>query len=230
MSLDSFERTTLKNWPETDIVFLITPAMGAHFSQFFAEMKNGSAGQAPLPGVERFFFVLKGSVTLQVGDTTAEMHEEGFAFVPADTAHEVGADDEAVIVVYERVYLPLEGSDNPYLVIGNTQEIDAATFRDDAGIMLKKLMPEDVRFDFEVNTMDFSPGASLHHIETHYMEHGLTMLNGGGIYRLDDSWYPIEAGDAIWMGPYCPQWFAAIGEGNGRYLLYKDYNRDPLAK
>jgi len=44
------------------------------------------------------------------------------------------------------------------------------------------------------------------------MEHGLMMLEGGGIYRLGDSWYPVTAGDFIWMGPWCPQWFGAIGK------------------
>ena len=35
------------------------------------------------------------------------------------------------------------------------------------------------------------------------------MLEGGGIYRLGDSWYPVTAGDFIWMAPWCPQWFGA---------------------
>jgi (S)-ureidoglycine aminohydrolase len=60
------------------------------------------------------------------------------------------------------------------------------------------------------------------------MEHGLLLLDGQGIYRLGERWYPIQAGDAIWMGPYCPQWFAAIGKNPARYLYYKDVNRDPL--
>ncbi len=48
-------------------------------------------------------------------------------------------------------------------------------------------------------------------VEIHVMEHGLLMLEGGGIYRLGDRWYPVTAGDFIWMAPYCPQWFGALG-------------------
>jgi (S)-ureidoglycine aminohydrolase len=59
------------------------------------------------------------------------------------------------------------------------------------------------------------------------MEHGLLFLNGGGIYRLGASWYPVEQGDVIWMGPFEPQWFGAIGKTNARYLIYKNWNRDP---
>jgi (S)-ureidoglycine aminohydrolase len=65
-------------------------------------------------------------------------------------------------------------------------------------------------------------------VEIHYMEHGLLMLEGGGIYRLGDQWYPTQAGDFIWMAPYCPQWFGAIGKRPAKYLIYKDFNRHPL--
>jgi (S)-ureidoglycine aminohydrolase len=51
------------------------------------------------------------------------------------------------------------------------------------------------------------------------------MLEGSGIYRLNDSWYPVTAGDFIWMAPYYPQWFGALGSTPARYLLYKDWNR-----
>ena len=80
-----------------------------------------------------------------------------------------------------------------------------------------------------MNTMVYQPGAALSMVEMHVMEHGLIMLEGGGIYRLGDSWYPVTAGDFIWMGPWCPQWFGAIGKIPAKYLIYKDWNRHPLA-
>ena len=84
-------------------------------------------------------------------------------------------------------------------------------------------------FDFAVNTMTYEPGASLGQVEVHWMEHGLLMLSGGGVYRLGEEWYPVETGDAIWMAPFCPQWFAAVGKLRARYLIYKDFNRHVLA-
>ena len=62
-------------------------------------------------------------------------------------------------------------------------------------------MPDGPAYDFAVNTMTYDPGAALSMVEIHVMEHGLLMLEGGGIYRLGDSWYPVEAGDFIWMAP-----------------------------
>ena len=59
------------------------------------------------------------------------------------------------------------------------------------------------------------------------MEHGLLMLEGFGTYRLGDDLHTVEAGDFIWMAPYCPQWFIAGPETPARYLIYKDWNRTP---
>ena len=71
----------------------------------------------------------------------------------------------------------------------------------DASLRVRSLMPDGPAYDFAVNTMTYDPGAALSMVEIHVMEHGLLMLEGGGIYRLGDSWYPVEAGDFIWMAP-----------------------------
>ena len=83
---------------------------------------------------------------------------------------------------------------------------------------------------FAVNTMVYQPGAALSMVEMHVMEHGLLMLEGGGIYRLADAWYAVTAGDFIWMGPWCPQWFGAIGKVPAKYLIYKNWDRHPLGE
>mmetsp|Transcript_10452 Transcript_10452/g.33782 ORF Transcript_10452/g.33782 Transcript_10452/m.33782 type:complete len:80 (+) Transcript_10452:229-468(+) len=76
--------------------------------------------------------------------------------------------------------------------------------------------------------MDFNPGEYLVVKENHYNQHGLLLLEGQGIYRLSDKWYPVQNGDAIWMAPFVTQWYAALGKERSRYILYKDTFRDPL--
>jgi (S)-ureidoglycine aminohydrolase len=89
------------------------------------------------------------------------------------------------------------------------------------------LLPLDERYDMAVNIFTYQPGATLPFVETHIMEHGLLMLSGQGIYRLEGNHYPVTAGDVIWMAPYCPQWFVAMGDEPASYLYYKDVNRLP---
>lgn len=227
ISSDSHEITTLPNWPGSELVFVITPQMGAKFSQYFADMPEGAEASEPVEGFERFLFVLDGRVDLVAGDKTHQLESESYAFLPAGQPHRIRAATKARLVLIERAYIPLKGYDAPAMLVSSTSEVTAAPLKGDDMLMLKKLMPEHNSYDFEVNTMDFSPGAGLAYVETHFMEHGLLFLNGGGVYRLDDQWYSVDQGDIIWMGPYCPQWFGAIGRNNARYLIYKNWNRDP---
>lgn len=61
--------------------------------------------------------------------------------------------------------------------------------------------------------------------ETHVMEHGLFVLEGKAVYRLNQDWVEVEAGDFMWLRAFCPQACYAGGPGRFRYLLYKDVNR-----
>jgi (S)-ureidoglycine aminohydrolase len=57
------------------------------------------------------------------------------------------------------------------------------------------------------------------------MEHGLYVLEGKAVYRLNQDWVEVEAGDFMWLRAFCPQACYAGGPGKFRYLLYKDVNR-----
>lgn len=229
ISRDSHEQVTLPHWPGCVLVHLITPALGAEFTLFLVDAKQRTTISKPETGVERFVLAKGGDVTVNLGDSAAmPLGAEGYAFLPADCDHCLTLGEGAGLLVLERRYRPLAGTGKPEPVIGAIPELPRQAMKGDERLMLQKLLPELPGYDLEINVMDFEPGSSLPYVETHFMEHGLVLLNGGGVYRLEDSWYPVEADDAIWMGPYCPQWFGAIGRGNARYLIYKNWNRDPL--
>ena len=76
-----------------------------------------------------------------------------------------------------------------------------------------------------MNIVTFEPGASIPFAETHVMEHGLYVLEGKAVYRLNQDWVEVEAGDYMWLRAFCPQACYAGGPGRFRYLLYKDVNR-----
>lgn len=225
---DSHERTTLPNWPGSSITIVISPQIGARFMEYFVDMSPGAATSGPGEGMERFLFVLTGEAKLVVDGQAHDLQVEGYAYLPAGKAHTLSSEAGARLVVIEKKYVPLAGTPSPAPVISNTKNVPVTALKGDVNLPLQKLLPENHAFDFEVNTMGFVPGASLHYVETHFMEHGLLMLDGGGVYRLDKSWYSVSAGDVIWMGPFCPQWFGAIGRTNARYLIYKNWNRSPF--
>lgn len=223
---ESHEWITQPDWPGADLAFLISPDMGAKFAMALVRAEAGltDIGSAA-EGVARFVFVLDGALTFADGNT---LGPEGFAFLPPAYDALLSASPDTRFVLFEWQFLAR--GDIPAPVFGSVDGIEGTALRGDDWLIVQKMLPTDPAFDGEFNIMNFHPGASLAYVETHFMEHGLLMLDGGGVYRLDDRWYPVGAGDAIWMGPHVPQWFGALGREPSRYLIYKNYNRSPLAE
>jgi Uncharacterized protein, possibly involved in glyoxylate utilization len=122
----------------------------------------------------------------------------------------------------------MPGFAKPAPIVGHAREVKGQPFLGNEDARLQVLLPDQPAFDMAVNIFTYAPGATLPFVETHIMEHGLLMLSGQGIYRLENDWYPVRAGDVIWMAPYCPQWFVAMGKTPASYIYYKDVNRDPM--
>ena len=67
--------------------------------------------------------------------------------------------------------------------------------------------------DMHVTIVNLQPGAEIPFTETHVMEHGLYVLEGKGIYKLNRDWVEVEAGDFMWLRAFCPQGCYAGGPG-----------------
>jgi (S)-ureidoglycine aminohydrolase len=226
---DSFVTSELPGWERTQCTILISPRIGARFMQYLALMEPGGTAAPPAPAIERLLYVLEGEVALSAFGASDDLIGPGaFAFCPPGVPLAVRAKSRARLNVFEKRYVPLAGAEVPSPIAGNEQAVEGAPFLGNPDALLKVLLPRDERFDMAINVFTFQPGATLPMVEVHVMEHGLLMLEGQGVYRLGDDWYPVQQGDVIWMAPYCPQWFVAMGKGPARYLYYKDVNRDPM--
>ncbi len=224
---DTFVRTTLPGMKACSAIVHVSPAMGARFTQYTAEF--GEGGELGSTTAQRFIFVIDGDVRVEVDGKSNTLGPRGYAYLPEGLAHRAVAANASRVAVLEKHYQALDSVKPPHVIISSEDAVSSHPLGDDPGLQVKCLLPDEMSHDFAVNTMVYQPGAALSMVEMHVMEHGLLMLEGGGIYRLGDSWYPVTAGDFIWMGPWCPQWFGAIGKTPAKYLIYKDWNRHPLA-
>jgi (S)-ureidoglycine aminohydrolase len=223
---DTFVRTALPGMKNASAIVHVGPAMGAAFTEYTAEFEpKGELGNT---AAQRFIYVLEGAFTLEAEAKQHELTALCFAFLPEGLSHRIVANQKSRVVVIEKPYETIEKTEPPRLIVSSEDAVSSHALDGDSDLQVKCLLPDEPRFDFAVNTMVYQPGAALSMVEMHVMEHGLIMLEGGGIYRLGDSWYPVTAGDFIWMGPWCPQWFGAIGKVPAKYLIYKDWNRHPL--
>jgi (S)-ureidoglycine aminohydrolase len=223
---DTFIRTPLPGATGVEFVVHVSPRLGARFTQMTAEFSaDGTLGPAP---VQRFIYVLEGTLELKAGGRDYTLAPGGFAYLPQGAPHAVRALVSSRAALIEKPYEPQSGAALPEIVVGDEGAISTVLLGGDEGLRVRSMMPDAPAYDFAVNTMTYDPGASLSMVEIHIMEHGLLMLEGGGIYKLGDLWYPVQAGDFIWMGPHCPQWFGALGKIPAKYLIYKDWRRHPF--
>jgi len=216
---DTFVRAPRPGMTKATAVVHVAPAAGARFTQYTAEFEPGGA-LGPAEG-QRFLYIVEGVLRVDGRDLGAG----SYFYAPEGCDVQVTAASAARASVIEKPYAPRAGLHPPAWITADERDVPAKPLNDDPGLLVRQLLPDDPSFDFAVNTMVYQPGAALSMVEVHVMEHGLVMLEGGGIYRLGDSWYPVSAGDFIWMAPYCPQWFGAIGKVPAKYLIYKDWNR-----
>jgi (S)-ureidoglycine aminohydrolase len=226
---DTFVRITLPGMKACSAIVHAGPAMGTAFTEYTAEIEAG--GNLGGTAAQRFLYVIEGAVKVEAAGKSSQLGARGYAYLPEGFPHRVvGAKIKnkiSRIVVIEKPYQALAAVKPPQLIIGSEDQVESHPLDDDPSLQVKCLLPDEMRYDFAVNTMVYQPGAALRMVEMHVMEHGLIMLAGGGIYRLGDSWYPVTAGDFIWMAPWCPQWFAALGKVPAKYLIYKDFHRHP---
>jgi (S)-ureidoglycine aminohydrolase len=225
---DTFVRAPLPGMLGATAIVHVSPAAGARFTEYTVEFEP--MGSLPAAADQRFMYVLEGTVSVD-GQTIGA---DGFAYHPGvgdnpppTTSGLVTASTRARIEVIEKPHEPLGLLPRPAAFVSREVDVTPTFLNDDTWLEVRALIPDHAAFDFRVNTMTYRPGAALSMVEVHVMEHGLLMLEGGGIYRLGESWYSVEKGDFIWMAPFCPQWFGALGKTPAKYLIYKDWARQP---
>jgi (S)-ureidoglycine aminohydrolase len=216
----------------------VTPALGAEFLQYTLELQPG--GWLNKCSHQRFLYVLEGEAELTVyGNASTKLvlaehalRAGSYAYVPPEDQPVLRALTALRVAVIEKKFEIVVDPDGGVfsaatLAVGHEDDVAATALNGDAGVTVRALLPAAVRFDFAVNTMTYAASAALSQVEIHYMEHGLLMLEGAGTYRLGDAFYEVAAGDFIWMGAFCPQWFEASAAGPAKYLIYKNFNRMP---
>lgn len=228
---DGFVNSKVPGWTDCIVNVVISEAIGADFAQLLTTMNPNSKIAGTTDEAQIFFYVLEGECRLKLNGRDPETLKKGsYLYVPVQQQYELTDGLEGTkLLSFHKEYEYLEDTDAPAPVTGHQSEVPQNIYEGDEGLLMQNLLPdaEDMAFDMSINIFTYMPGAHLPFVETHIMEHGLMYLQGQGIYRLADQWYPVQKGDSIWMAPYCPQWFVAIGKEPAVYIYYKDVNRFP---
>jgi (S)-ureidoglycine aminohydrolase len=222
-----FVPSYLPGWENSTCVVQISPAMGARFCQFLITMNKDGQGSGNTGATEFFIYVISGAPSLILDSRRHRLEAGSYVYLPPGRDMQF-LGSNAQLLIFQKTYVPLTGQRAPEAVIAHQRDVKGQPFLGNEDARLQVLLLDHPSFDLAVNIFTYQPGATLPFVETHVMEHGLVMLQGQGVYRLSADYYPVQAGDVIWMAPYCPQWFVAMGKTPASYIYYKDVNRDPL--
>ena len=220
-------------WTETRLWVLARPLSGfaETFSQYIMEVGPGGGSDQPEtdPGAEAVLFIVDGRAQLTLDGETHDMGPGGYAYLPPGSTWTLRNGGAEMVRFHwiRKAYQPVPGLDQPDAFVTHADAITpiAMPGTDGAWTTTRFVDPTDLRHDMHVNIVTLAPGAVIPFLETHVMEHGLYVLEGKAVYRLNQDWVEVEAGDFMWLRAFCPQACYAGGPGPFRYLLYKDVNR-----
>ena len=221
----------LPHWDQTRAWVIARPLSGFSetFSQYIVEVLPGGGSMRPEPdkGAEGVLFVVAGQATLTIEGQSHLLEEGGYAFLPPGVNWSLYNKGTAPVRFHwvRKRYEGVEGIEMPSAFVANEREqpINWMAGTNDRWGTTRFVEPTDLRHDMHVNIVTLEPGAVIPFEETHVMEHGLYVLEGKAVYRLNRDWVEVEAGDFMWLRAFCPQACYA-GPERFRYLLYKDVN------
>ncbi len=225
----------LPHWQRTIAWIIARPLSGFSetFTQYIMDVSPGGGSDRPEPeaGAEGVLFLMDGELTVTVDGAAHRMLKGGWAFLPPGSGWTVRNTGTVPARFHwiRKLYEVVDGIDIPGPLFSNDQDVVPLSMPGTAGkwATTRFVDPEDLRYDMHVNIVTFEPGAVIPFMETHVMEHGLYVLEGKAVYKLNQDWVEVEAGDFMWLRAFCPQACYAGGPGKFRYLLYKDVNRHP---
>lgn len=233
--LSDIVTTALPFWENARFWVLARPLSGfaETFSQYIVELGPDGGSDRPEtdPMAETAIFVVKGELRITLSGTPNDMTEGGFCYLPAGSDWTVQSASAGCTFHWIRKrYQAVDGLDAPDAFFANERDISPAPMPETEGAWAttRFMDPADLRHDMHVTVVTLQPGASIPFAETHVMEHGLYVLQGKGVYHLNQQWVEVEAGDFMWLRAFCPQACYAGGPEPFRYLLYKDVNRHAI--
>ena len=219
----------LPGWEKALCHVLISPALGARFSQVLIALEKDGQCAGNTGANQYFVYVLEGAASIVLDSRKHRLESGGYAYLPAGQDVQIAsAAPSTRLVVFQKEYQPLPGAAKPAGFASHERDVKGQPLRGSDNVQLQALLPAHPSFDMAVNILTCPPGAASSAVEAPVMERGLMILRGQGIYRLESDWHPVQAGDVIWMAPFCPQWFVAVGKAPASYICCQDVNRDPM--
>ncbi len=220
-------------WEKTRMWVLSRPMSGfsESFSHYIVEVKLGGGSNKPENDItaESILFVVEGSLELNISSKKYKLSKGSYIYIPPSVEWTIFnlESENACFHWIRKKYCYVKGINVPKEFVKNENDVQSVSMpgANDKWSTKRFVDTEDMSHDMHVNIVTFMPGGIIPFLETHVMEHGLYVLEGEGIYNLNQDKIHVKPGDYMLLRAFCPQSCEAIGKIPFRYLLYKDVNR-----
>ncbi|MEM7710582.1 MAG: bifunctional allantoicase/(S)-ureidoglycine aminohydrolase [Pseudomonadota bacterium] len=223
--------SALPGWTGMRMWVLARPLTGfaETFSHYLTELAPGGGSDAPESdaAAQSILYVVEGGLRLTIDGTAQDLGPGGYAWIAPGADWALASEAGARLHWIRKRWIPAPGATASVSFVTHEDEATTTAMPDTDGrwTTTRFVDPADMAHDCHVNLVTFEPGGTIPFEETHVMEHGLFVLEGKAVYKLNRDWVEVEAGDFLWLRAFCPQACYAGGPGRFRYLLYKDVNR-----
>jgi (S)-ureidoglycine aminohydrolase len=224
-----FAPSVLPGWEKAVCAVAVSPAMGAQFSQLLVTLEHDGQCAGNTGTNQYFIYVLEGNASILLDERRHRLEPGSYVYLPAGKDMQLkSAAASARVVIFQKKYEPMPGVARPGALVSHEREVKGQAPAGNEAVRVQVLLPDETAYDLAMSLVTFAPGATMQCVETHVMEHGIAIVCGQGVYRLESDWHLVQRGDSLWISSFCPHWFAAIGKTPATYLCYRDVNREPM--
>src|ERR1700757_962473 len=126
---DTFIRTVLPGMERATAVVHISPAGGAAFTQYTAELEPG--GSLGPTSNQRFLYTLEGAADLATDTTFHTLTAGSYAYIPEDAAHTLTAQQTTRLAIIEKPYEKLASAPAPEILVAHEESTLSIPLNDD---------------------------------------------------------------------------------------------------
>ncbi len=226
---EGFVASYLPGWDKASCQVAIAPALGARFCLLLATLQSDGSCAGNTGTQAYLIYLIEGNGTIVLDGRRHRLETGSYVYLPAAKDVQLaGGSPVTRVLIFQKPYESLPGVSPPAAFVSHEREAKSESCPGLEGVQRQKMLPGTPGFDMAVALSTFLPGAALSPGVTQISERGLVMVRGQGICRLNTDWHPVSTGDVVWAAPYCPFWFAALGQKPASYIEFQDVNRDPV--
>ena len=191
------------------------------------EPNGGSTSPEPSFTAEGVILVVSGEVVVSIEDKTAGLADGGFCYIPSGSVWAMAniSEEPAVIHWIRKTYISTEMDDAPAAAFGQDIDLIESSLGEDSFSDAVLVDANNTANDISATIVTVKSSKPVDQAEILPNEHGVYVLQGAAIAKVNGEELSLEAGDYLNINAFCTHQIGANGTEPLRYLSYRSANR-----